>query len=59
MRDEEEKRMGQGREDNFERVVEELYREEWKQIKEENAMEFEYMRDNVFRKIDKAQHRAQ
>jgi len=29
---------------------------EWTKLREENAMEFQYMKNNVFRKIEKAEN---
>ncbi len=51
-----EKRVTQEKEQKFDKLIEQLYGMEWNKLREENAQEFNYMRENVFRKIAQAQN---
>lgn len=51
-----ERRMTKSKEDKFDKLIEKLYSMEWNKLREENAMEFEYMKRNVFRKIEQAEN---
>lgn len=51
-----ERRVTRTKEEKFDKLIEQLYSMEWNKLREENAMEFQYMKNNVFRKIEQAEN---
>eukprot|EP00347_Sterkiella_histriomuscorum_P008624 403344382 len=51
-----ERRVSQTKEEKFDKLIEQLYSMEWNKLREENAMEFQYMKNNVFKKIEQAEN---